>query len=102
MPETSDWQLIGQVPVDTGRVAIVDPMNAEDFSRREMGEPGLLTNEIVTNDLAVGVAVYVGTGLGDGVYRVEARFEEAEGAMRIAEVRVRFLPHPVIGYELPR
>ena len=25
-----------------------------------------------------------------------------EGSIRIAEVRVRFLPHPVIGYELPR
>jgi hypothetical protein len=99
MPE---WQVIGQVPVDTGRVAIVDPMNADDVSRREMDEPGTLTYEVVENDYGIGVAVYVGTGLGDGLYPVEARFEEAEGSMRIAEVRVRFLPHPIVGYELPR
>ena len=57
--------------------------------------------EVVTNSHDVAVALYVATGLGDGVYPVEARFEEAEGAVRIAEVRIRFLPHPVIGYELP-
>jgi hypothetical protein len=48
------------------------------------------------------VAVVAETGLGDGVYPVEARFEDAEGAVRIAEIRVRFLPHPVLGFELPR
>ena len=105
MPETSDWQLIGQVPIDTGRLALVDPMNVDDVARHEEDPPGSMTYEVVTNvtnDFGVGVAVLLGTGLGDGVYRVEARFEEAEGAVRIAEVRVRFLPHPVIGYELPR
>jgi hypothetical protein len=102
MPETSDWQVIGQVPIDTGRLALVDPMNTDDVSLYEMDEPGAMTYEVVTNDYGVGVAVLLGTGLGDGLYPVEARFEEAEGAKRIAEVRVRFLPHPVIGYELPR
>jgi hypothetical protein len=57
---------------------------------------------VVQNDHGIVVAVYVGTGLGEGLYPVEARFEEAEGVTRIAEVRVRFLQHPVIGYELPR
>ena len=102
MPETSDWQLIGQVPIDTGRLALVDPMNVDDVARHEEDPPGWMSYEVVTNNYGVGVAVLLGTGLGDGVYPVEARFEEAEGAMRIAEVRVRFLPHPVIGYELPR
>jgi hypothetical protein len=105
MPETSDWQLIGQVPIDTGRLALVDPMNVDDVARHEEAPLGSMTCEVVTNvtnDYGVGVAVLFGTGLGDGVYPVEARFEEAEGAMRIAEVRIRFLPHPVIGYELPR
>jgi hypothetical protein len=101
MPQTSDWQLIGQVPIDTGRLALVDPMNVEDLARHEEDPPESMTYEVVTNDHGVGVAL-LGTGLGDGVYPVEARFEEAEGAVRIAEVRVRFLPHPVIGYELPR
>jgi hypothetical protein len=98
----SEWQVIGQVPIDTGRLAMVDPMNADDVSRREEEDPGSLNYEVVTNDLGVGVAVYVSTGLGDGLYPIEVRFEEAEGVTRIAEVRVRFLPHPVVGYELPR
>jgi hypothetical protein len=98
----SEWKAIGQVPIDTGRLALVDPMNVDDVARHEEDAPGSMTYEVVTNDYGVGVAVVLGTGLGDGVYRVEARFEEAEGAVRIAEVRVRFLPHPVIGYELPR
>jgi hypothetical protein len=102
MPETSDWQLIGQVPIDTGRLALVDPMSVDDVARHEEDPPGSMTYEVVTNDHDVAVAVVLGTGLGDGVYPVEARFEETEGAMRIAEVRVRFLPHPVIGYQLPR
>jgi hypothetical protein len=98
----SDWQVIGEVPIDTGRLALVDPMNADDVSRHEMDEPGLMNYEVVTNENGAGVAVYVSTGLGDGIYPVEARFEQAEGSTRIAEVRVRFLPHPVLGYELPR
>jgi hypothetical protein len=98
----SEWQVIGQVPIDTGRLALVDPMNAEDVADHERGEPGLLNYEVVTSDLGVGVAVYVSTGLGDGLYPIGARFEEAEGSMRIAEVRVKFLPHPVVGYELTR
>jgi hypothetical protein len=85
-----------------GTLALVDPMNTDDVSLHEMDEPGAMTYEVVTNRYGVGVAVLLGTGLGDGVYPVEARFEEAEGTMRIAEVRIRFLPHPVIGYELPR
>jgi hypothetical protein len=98
----SEWQVIGHVPIDTGRLALVDPTNADDVSLHEMDEPASMTYQVVTNEHGVGVAVLLGTGLGDGVYPVEARFEEAEGTMRIAEVRVRFLPHPVIGYELPR
>jgi hypothetical protein len=76
MPE---WQVIGQVPIDTARLALVDPMNADDISRREEEDPGSLNYEVVTNEIGVGVAMYVSTGLGDGVYPVEARFEQAEG-----------------------
>jgi hypothetical protein len=36
----SEWQVIGQVPIDTGRLALVDPMNADDVWNREMDEPG--------------------------------------------------------------
>jgi hypothetical protein len=76
----SEWQVIGQVPIDTGRLALVDPMNAEDVSAREMVDPGTLNYEVVTNEQGVGVAVYVSTGLGDGLYSVEARFREGGGS----------------------
>jgi hypothetical protein len=101
-PEMSDWQLIGQVPIDTGRLVLVDPMNTDAVDRHEMDERESMSYEAVVNEHGVVVAVNVHTGLGDGVYAVEARFEEAEGSLRIAEVRVRFLPHPLLGYELPR
>jgi hypothetical protein len=61
-----------------------------------------MTYELITNEHDVAVALILDTGMGDGGYPVEARFEEAAGAVQIAEIRVRFLPHPVIGYELPR
>ena len=78
---------------------LVDPMNTDDVAEHE-GDSAL-TYELVSNDLGIAVALVLSTGLGDGTYPVEARFEEAAGAVRIAEIRVRFLPHPVIGYELP-
>jgi hypothetical protein len=107
MTEGSEWQRIGDVPVDTGRLVLVDPMNLDDavdhvgeVIDHEVSES--MTYELAVNDYGVAVALVLHTGLGDGVYPVEARFEEAAGTVRIAEVRVRFLPHPVIGYELPQ
>jgi hypothetical protein len=83
-------------------------MNLDDVSHREdeledeLADSAFMTYELVTNEHGVAVALVLSTGLGDGLYPVEARFEGAEGTVRIAEIRVRFLPHPVIGYELPR
>jgi hypothetical protein len=37
MPEVSDWQQIGQVLIDTGRLALVDPMNSDDVSSSSRG-----------------------------------------------------------------
>ena len=108
----SEWQRIGEVRVDTGRLVLVDPINVDDVARHEdevtrrlededSDSASMMTYEFITNELGIAVALMFSTGLGDGLYPVEARFEEAEGAVRIAEIRVRFLPHPVIGYELP-
>ena len=108
----TEWQRIGEVPVDSGRLVLLDPMNTGDVGRHEddlidryEAEPDAehptMNYEAVTNEHGVAVALILQAGLGDGTYGVEARFEEAAGAIRIAEVRVRFLPHPVIGYELP-
>jgi hypothetical protein len=40
------------------------------------------------------VAVVVQTGLGDGRYTVEARYEDSMFGERCAEIRIKFLPHP--------
>jgi hypothetical protein len=112
MTESTEWQRIGEVSVDSGRLVLVDPMNLDDASHHEDAvrsrlededsDSASMSYELVTNEPGVAVALVLSTGLGDGLYPVEARFEEAAGTVRIAEVRVRFMPHPVIGYELPR
>ena len=107
MTENTEWQRIGEIPVDTGRLVLVDPTNLDDASHHEdevldQEAPECMTYELVTNSYGVAVALVFSTGLGDGLYPVEARFEDVAGDVRIAEVRVRFLAHPVIGYELPR
>lgn len=107
-----EWRRIGEVPIDTGRLVLVDPMNVDDVrlheddlldrleTKAEAEEPSM-SYELITNEHGVAVALIVETGLGDRLYPVEARFEEAAGSVRVAEVRIRLLPHPVIGYELP-
>jgi hypothetical protein len=34
--ESSEWQRIGEVPIDTGQLVLVDPMNVEDVGDHEM------------------------------------------------------------------
>lgn len=105
-----EWHRIAAVPVDTGRLVLVDPMNLGDavdyedhvLNHAEDDDAVWSANyQLVTNQHGVAVALVFSTGLGDGLYPFEARFEEVEGAVRIAEVRIRFLPHPSIGYRLP-
>src|SRR4029453_1091101 len=107
MTESTEWLRIGDIPVDTGRLVLVDPTNLDDASHHEdevLDQEVLesMTYELVTNEYGVAVALLFSPGLGDGLYPVEARFEDVAGAVRIAEVRVKFLPHSVIGWELPR
>jgi hypothetical protein len=85
----TDWQQIGEIPTDSGQLALVDPRNAEDVAGYVMDVP--LTFEPVANVLGIPVAMVVSTGLGDGVYPVEACFEEVAGVLRVAEVRIRFI-----------
>jgi hypothetical protein len=100
-------QRIGEIPIGSGRLVLLDPQNVDDVVNHEDQEMDEQTDwstnyELVSNDFNIAVALILSTGLGDGVYPVEARFEEAEGAIRVAEIRIRFLPHPQVGYELPR
>ena len=89
-PELSGWQQIGEVPIDSGQLALVDPGNADLAAGYVMDTP--LTFNSIENELGIPVAVVLATGSGDGRYPVEVRaYEEADGTLRIAEVRVRFL-----------
>jgi len=91
---TDNWRVVGRVGVDSGCIIIADPAYAEKVTEDEVMD--------AVNDHAGPIAgdlgVVVSTGLGDGMYDVEARIEDIEGwGERVAEVRIRFLPHPVIG-----
>ena len=94
----TEWQQIGEVPIDSGRLVLCDPVNFADVDRhdRELErDPELYDRspdyELIGNELGVPVAVLLATGIGDGRYAVEARFEEAVGAVRVAEIRMQFL-----------
>ena len=101
--DNREWRTIGEVCVDSGHLIISDPCRAEkasnqwidnDLDLNECAKNGIRDWEL-TNDHDCPVAVVVQTGLGDGIYKVEARYENL-GAWgeRVAEVRIKFLPHP--------
>ena len=101
------WRTIGEVCVDTGHIVICDPCNVEDASGRWM-DSDLDLNDCakkdiraweLTNDHDCPIAAVVQTGLGDGVYEVEARYETSEWGKRIAEIRIKFLPHSYFAKE---
>jgi hypothetical protein len=74
-------QQIGQIPIDTGRLALVDPMNLADVERHEDELLEILDQNpetdrpmptrLSSNEHEVAVAVVLATGLGDGLYPLE-------------------------------
>ena len=101
------WRTIGEVCVDSGTIVICDPCNAEEARERwrdrcmtvdlnECAIKGIRTWQ-ATNERDCPIAVVADSGLGDGVYAVEARYEDlGECGKRVAEVRIKFLPHPYL------
>jgi len=82
----SEWVHVGQVVIESGRLALVDPELSDDLLSLEddgsgeilVGAPGLI----------------VSTGLGDGRYPVDVLYTDVEGlGRRIAAVQVTFLEH---------
>lgn len=112
-PET--WVRIGDVGVDAGMIWLGDPCYI--LHRDEGQEPVDVgkdwsefcerfherakdtgTAQFAYNMGHDGLGVCVNSGLGDGVYPVEARYEDDPNwGKRVAEVRIKFLPHPVLG-----
>jgi uncharacterized protein (UPF0264 family) len=89
MTESTEWQRIGDVPVDTGRLALVDPMNVDEVANyeadKEVGAIEPMTYELITNEHEIAVALILDTGLGDGSIRskrVSRRPREPSGSLR--------------------
>lgn len=79
------WELLGYVTIDTAKLLLVDPMHLGDLDstpddKTQFSIPG--------GEFS---AVQVGTGMGDGRYRVEGLYRDSPFGRRLGEVRVRFL-----------
>jgi len=105
MPKKEQWRTIGEVCVDSANLIICDPLQADkasewcdDYFRKTDLNGAAINNQgaaQIVNGRGVPVGVITNTGLGDGIYKVEARYENHPAfGKRCAEIRIRFLPHP--------
>ena len=103
------WKTIGVVSVDSGTLMLADPCYLEDEGwTKDDYKKYLLDNEWkyniqVNHELGhAGKAVIFSTGLGDGIYKVEAKIKDlakecpelyktGQTDKRITEIRVKFL-----------
>jgi hypothetical protein len=88
------WQVIGRVAVDSGHIVITDPCNAAEAARawdayaeNPVGEPPAVQSPPGPDGNVNQLAVFAGTGFGDGYFEVEARY----AGDRIAELRMVFI-----------
>lgn len=99
--EKDQWEQVGVVGVDSGRITITDYPNEPQVQNAwELMEKADWPYTLQLNFKAghPGAGVIVSAGLGDGVYPVYVRYEEVEGwGKRVAEAKIVFLPHPVLG-----
>jgi hypothetical protein len=81
-PQSCGWVYVGDVIIETGRLALVDPVLADEVVNLEGNE-----------DIVVGApGLMVSTGLGDGRYPVDVLCTDVGGiGRRIAAVQVTFL-----------
>ena len=80
------WSKIGSIVVDSGCVVIGDPHNVFEYSDDQLVNACL-------EERALPNVVLSETGLGDGEYDVEARYEEVPRyGRKIAEIRIKFEP----------
>ena len=84
-----DWERIGEMMVDSATLAVIDAAYADRIDPLEPWE-GFVHPVVTEGGATLGTPIL--PGLGDGLYPIEARFEQVEGwGRRIAEVRIRFL-----------
>jgi hypothetical protein len=98
---TKQWRTIGEVCVGSGRIMLCDPSRADEASdwwdgyceRTDFDKSPDSVEINGTKNFPIGVIT--STGIGDGCYAVEARYEtNPDFGERCAEVRIKFLPHP--------
>lgn len=103
--ELTDWEEVGQIPVDSGQMMLCDPCYIKnDFANEYQGgrSNGLnydgacnatLSEEqygfMSTNPNGLGLAFASSTGWGDGLYPVFIRRDKI--TKRIAEVKIKFM-----------
>jgi hypothetical protein len=94
----TNWEVIGQIGVDAGCLLIADPCYVWQQEQSERYEQEVCDDWGDHKTLKFPGGHAVASGLGDGVYPVEVRYEDVPGwGRRVAEVRVRFLPHSYFG-----
>jgi len=94
--QDTGWRVIGDVGIDSALLALVDPMNEVDLDDY-LSHDELVQSIESSEGYVIGLVIQ--PGIGDGTYPVEARLEDVEGlGRRIAEIRIKFLPHPHAGY----
>lgn len=100
------WQKIGVVGVDSGRLLITDypeePSVQWDAIVKQLEEKNYpMTLQLMFAIGTPGAGVTVATGIGDGIYDVEAKIGPVEigghdMGERVKELRIKFMPHPAI------
>jgi hypothetical protein len=96
------WQRVGQLVIDSAEMVLMDRAYLEDIPENVEGsedEQPVYTPVLTPYGLELGGILQ--TGVGDGTYPIEARYEDTAFGRKIAEVRVIFLPHPVLGDVVP-
>jgi hypothetical protein len=98
---TKQWRTIGEVCIDSGTIMLCDPCRADEVSdwwndyceRTDLNKSPDTVEINGRKDFPIGVITT--TGIGDGRYAVEARYEtNPDFGERCAEIRIKFLPHP--------
>ena len=99
-PPAGEWVDIGMVAVESGQITIGDPCylrmrSQETLNVREDPEHGAwtLSSPVIPGErTGEPLALTFMPGVGDGSYRVQARYkDEGDWGRRIAEVRIRCL-----------
>ena len=99
--DENGWAQVGSVAVDSGTCLVVDPTYHRDghYGVDEIAAAVVVACVSSSNQAAAlltskgqSIGTVVQTGYGDDEYPVEARYVTDErGAVRVAEVRIRFI-----------